>query len=59
MLLLPNLIFVYIENHVYIWRMENFIYSHKKINGIKQSQFTPKGLIGYSNVVHHWNPVDL
>ena len=35
------------------------VFSHKKNNGTKQNQFTPKGLIGYSNVVQHWNPMDL
>ena len=45
------------EQNITVMRLQ--VFSHKKNNGIKQSQFTSKGLIGYSNVVQHWNPVDL
>ena len=45
------------EQNIAVMRLQ--VFSHKKNNGMKQSQFTPKGLIGYSNVVQHWNPVNL
>ena len=43
--------FIHRENHVYIWLWMILHNPHKKNNGKKLNQFSPKGLLGWWNAI--------